>query len=771
LGLGVAAKNLMKANPYRQGSATIRNHQIKFLGAKMADEISSTQLEELKRSEFELADFFEKAPIPFHWVGPDGIILRANQAELETFGYTRAEYVGHHIAEFHVDQDAIQNMLERLRRGETLHDYQCQVRGKDGSIRHVLINSSAMLENGKFVHTRCSTRDISPRKRSERRMAMVHAVTRLLAEARTLAEVSSKILQAICDYLEWEFGAFWQADDAFQTLHCVEVWHATKKDLSAFEATCREINFSRGVGLPGRVWQTCDAIWIADITKEANFPRASAAASAGLHGTFAFPITLADNLFGVMEFFSSEIRQPDKALLRTVETMGSEIGQFVERLRAEIELQQKNNELQATIEEFEVIQEELKAQNEELFQTRMAVENERKRYQDLFEFAPDGYLVTDLQGTILEVNEAAAKQLHTPVMLLVGTPLLSFVDPEWRPSIDAELIGVPAAGTIKRWNVRLVPADSSHFDAALTVGAVRDAQQNPVALRWLIHDVTEHKRAEDALRRSEERLREQSQELEQQLIASGRLVSLGEITASMAHEFNNPLGIIMGFVEDILSTMDPADPNYRSLKIIDEESKRCKKIISDLMEYARPRSMDLCLTDVTAVIDKTLQLVENRLYKQKVTLEKNLSAALPRINADPQQLEQVLVNLYLNAIDAMPNGGKLIVEASENSTAGNESSVIVSVRDTGFGIEEKHRPRIFLPFFTAKKRTGLGLGLPICERIVKNHGGRIEVESQPGNGTTFKIYLSASHASAGAPPAVGEAKPAGAGYPDKLENS
>jgi PAS domain S-box-containing protein len=602
-------------------------------------------------------------------------------------------------------------------------------------------------------------------------MAAVHAVTRLLAEACTLSEASSKILQAICECLEWEFGAFWQADDASETLRCVEVWHVTNRDLSAFEATCRETNFSMGIGLAGRVWHTREATWIADATKDTNFPHASAAASAHLHGAFAFPIRLADNLIGVMEFFSSEIRQPDEALLRTVETMGSEIGQFVERLRAEIELQQKNNELQATVEELEVIQKELKTQNAELLQTRMAVENERRRYHDLFEFAPDGYLITDLQGMILEANEAAAKQLHTPVTLLVGTSLLSFVDSEQRPSIEVDLIGIPAAGTIKRWNVRLLSAGPSHFDAALTVGAVRDAQQNPVALRWLIHDVTEHKRAEDALRRSEERLLQQSQELEQQLIASGRLVSLGEITASMAHEFNNPLGIIMGFVEDILSTMDPADPNYRSLKIIDEESKRCKKIISDLMDYARPRNMDLCLTDVAAVIDKTLQLVENRLHKQKVTLEKKLSAGLPRINADLQQLEQVLLNLYLNAIDAMPNGGKLIVEARENSTAANESSIIVSVRDTGFGIEEKHRPKIFQPFFTAKKRTGLGLGLPICERIVKNHGGRIEVESRPGDGTIFKIYLSVNHASAGAASAATETQPAAADHPDKLGNS
>jgi len=254
-------------------------------------------------------------------------------------------------------------------------------------------------------------------------------------------------------------------------------------------------------------------------------------------------------------------------------------------------------------------------------------------------------------------------------------------------------------------------------------------------------EIAERQRAEEALRQSEGKLRHQAQELEQQLIMSGRLVALGEVTASMAHEFNNPLGIIMGFVEDILSTMDPADPNYRALQIIDEESKRCRQIVKDLMEYARPRSTEFCSTSIADAIEKTLQLVENRLYKQKVAVEKKLDPDLPRIQADSQQLEQVLVNLFLNAIDAMPEGGKLIVEAKIAPSDGMAPVAVITVADTGFGIAESDLPKIFQPFFTAKKRRGMGLGLPICQRIVKNHGGRIEVDSESGKGTIFKIHL------------------------------
>ena len=714
------------------------------------DEISRAErLAELRRSEHELADFFENASIPFHWVGPDGIILRANRAELEIFGYARDEYVGHPIAEFHIDQEVIEDILERLRRGETLHDYEARMRARDGSILHVLINSSVMWENGKFIHTRGLTRDISSRKRSERRTAMELAVTRLLAESRTLAEASRKTLQVISECLEWQFGALWEVDDDAKRLRCVEVWRTATRDFSAFEAICRQFMFPKGVGLPGRVWKNREATWIPDVTQDNNFPRASVASRADLRGAFAFPIKLGGEILGVMEFFSSDTRQPDEPLLKTVEAIGREIGQFAERFRTEQELHQKNKKLQAAIEASEVMQEELRAQNEELSQTRAAVENERKRYQELFEFAPDGDLVTDIHGNILEANQAAVKQLNTPLAALVGKPITDFVHPQDKMSFCAELMSIPIDSAVKKWEGRLVPTESNPFDGALTVIAVRDAREHPVGLRWLIHDVTEHKRVVDALRRSEEKLRQQSQELEQQLIASGRLVSLGEITASMAHEFNNPLGIIMGFIEDMLSGTDPADPNYRPLKIVDEESKRCKKIISDLMEYARPRSTELCLTNVAASIEKTLQLVENRLYKQKVAVVKAFEADLPQIYADPQQLEQVLINLYLNAIDAMPDGGTLTVETKVEWVDRSPSEIVLRLADTGFGIDENNLAKIFQPFFSAKKRRGLGLGLPICARIVKNHGGRIDVESRPGQGTTFKLYLPLNHEVAG----------------------
>ena len=262
-----------------------------------------------------------------------------------------------------------------------------------------------------------------------------------------------------------------------------------------------------------------------------------------------------------------------------------------------------------------------------------------------------------------------------------------------------------------------------------------------------MEDITERKRTAELLA-NEERLRQHNRALEQQLIASGRLVSLGEITASMAHEFNNPLGVIMGFVEDLLEEADPSSPQYQALRIIDEETKRCEKIIQDLMQFARPGDAQRRQTYVHAVIDTTLHMMESRLYKQKVTLARRIQPDLPPIIADPQQLEQVLINLYLNAVDAMPDGGTLTVGAEQGS---DKQTTVITVTDTGRGMTADEAHRIFQPFYTANKKTGLGLGLAICERIIKNHGGQIEVQSEPGKGTAFKITLPLTAPSAAQP--------------------
>lgn len=292
----------------------------------------------LQQSEAELTDFFDNAAIGLHWVGRDGIVLRVNRAELDMLGYTREEYVGHHIAEFHVDQDVIEDILNRLQAGEVLENYEARMRAKDGRIKYVRINSSVYRKAGAFIHTRCFTRDITDRKRTEGRLALQYAVTRILSESHEVGESALNILSAACQTLDWEVGVLWQVDDRDQLLRCVEIRHATSKATPEFDRFTKASTFSRGVGLPGRIWESGELVWVDNVVMDPNFPRAPVALREGLRGAFGFPIFVGKDIWGVVEFFSSEIREPDRELMDLAGGIGGQIGQFTQRKRAEAEL-------------------------------------------------------------------------------------------------------------------------------------------------------------------------------------------------------------------------------------------------------------------------------------------------------------------------------------------------------------------------------------------------------------------------------------------------
>ncbi len=175
---------------------------------------------------------------------------------------------------------------------------------------------------------------------AELRLASQYAVTRVLAESSTLSDATPRILQAICEAVGWEVGTIWRVDHSANVLRCVDVWHVPSVKDSAFEKLTREITFSRGIGLPGRVWAEGQPAWIIDVVHDPNFPRAKAAASSNLHGAFGFPILFGGEVTGIIESFSHEIEEPDDDLLQMMAAHGSQIGQFIERKRAEEALQQ-----------------------------------------------------------------------------------------------------------------------------------------------------------------------------------------------------------------------------------------------------------------------------------------------------------------------------------------------------------------------------------------------------------------------------------------------
>jgi PAS domain S-box-containing protein len=293
--------------------------------------------EALQRSQAELTDFFENAAIGLHWVGPDGTVLRVNRAELDMLGYTREEYVGHNIAEFHADQNVIEDILRRLRAGEVLDSYEARMLCKDGRTKYVRITSSVYREAGRFVHTRSFTRDTTERKRTESRLALQYAVTRILSESVEVSEGAQEILRAACETLDWDVGVLWKVDHQEGVLRCLEICHATSRATPEFDHATRTFVFKKGVGLPGRIWETAKSYWIDNVVTDPNFPRAPVALREGLRGAFGFPILVGSEVWGVIEFFSQDIREADDNLMRLASGIGGQIGQFTQRKRAEAE--------------------------------------------------------------------------------------------------------------------------------------------------------------------------------------------------------------------------------------------------------------------------------------------------------------------------------------------------------------------------------------------------------------------------------------------------
>jgi anti-anti-sigma regulatory factor len=193
--------------------------------------------------------------------------------------------------------------------------------------------------------------DDDDHRRAELRLQTQYAVTRALSDSDTLREAAPNVLRAVCESLGWEVGALWRVDRDAGVLRCVEVWHVANLSVGGFEEISRRQFFEKGAGLPGHVWETGEPAWVADMAGS-RFPRAPFAEREGLHGAFAFPVTLRNETLGVMEFFSRETRDVDQDVLNMMHGVGSQIGQFIERRQAEEELRRLYREREQALEEI-----------------------------------------------------------------------------------------------------------------------------------------------------------------------------------------------------------------------------------------------------------------------------------------------------------------------------------------------------------------------------------------------------------------------------------
>jgi two-component system NtrC family sensor kinase len=253
---------------------------------------------------------------------------------------------------------------------------------------------------------------------------------------------------------------------------------------------------------------------------------------------------------------------------------------------------------------------------------------------------------------------------------------------------------------------------------SMTISALRNAEGNIVGVSRICKDITDLKKAEE------------------RLILAERLSSLGELTAGVAHELRNPLAGIKINTQILSRKKDLPEMEKKLLDSTQEGIEKIQKIVDDMLHFAKPKASHFQEEEIDEVVEKSLAILQTKLKKGNISSIFEAGLELPRVRIDIHQIQQVLINLMLNAIQSMEKGGTLTIRTFRE----NEGGVGVEVRDTGVGIPRSHLKKIFDPFFTTKSE-GTGLGLSISLKILESHGATINVVSEEGKGSTFTIHF------------------------------
>jgi two-component system NtrC family sensor kinase len=349
-----------------------------------------------------------------------------------------------------------------------------------------------------------------------------------------------------------------------------------------------------------------------------------------------------------------------------------------------------------------------------------------------------GVLDTDISLATTERNVAESTRqviLYT-ILAILGVSLLSaaFVRRMLQGPLNALTVGTHRIGSGDL-------GYQIHLPSSGELGELADSFN---AMSCQLHEA--RKEIDAWTRTLEERVEEKTRLLsgaQEEMLRVERMASIGKLAAVVAHEINNPLAGILTYAKLLKKKLgraaQPDAENLSMLELIESESRRCGEIVKNLMTFARPTSMNREPADLNAIIDRCVRLVQHQLQLRNIELHLALTQDLPHVRCDCGQIEQVILALVMNAIDAMPNGGNLTLRSRK---AKDPAKVQVEVQDDGVGMPPEVLANMFEPFFTTKERgRGLGLGLAISRNLVERHGGKIEVASEAGRGTAFTITL------------------------------
>jgi len=752
---------------------------------------------DLEQRERELRDFLENADVPLHWGGEDGTILWANAAELSLLGYSREQYIGHNINEFHVDEPVIRDILLRLKNNQELHKCEARLRCKDGTIRYVVINSSVYREEGRFVHTRCVTLDITEQRRASEVLERLSSIVESSDDAIITNDLNG-IIRSWNRGAERTFG--YKADEIIgkhsSTLAAPDRVDETSNILERLVRGERVDHYeTKRKTKDGRILTVSLTVSpirdgsgrIVGVSKVARDVTEGKRAEETLRRSEAY-LADAQRLTHTGSWAWSAFTQ---AVVHWSEEMFRIWGfdphggpPDSETQWQRIHPEDFKTLLQEKIEK--AISGDLKTDTAEEYRIGLPDGTVKYIHATSHPVFDDSGKVIEYIGANVDVTERkrAEEALHRSEAYLSAAQRLTHTGSwAWDPRTEKLLYwseemfrifgldprqGLPAMETFwdrvhpedrdseyeLMWNSVQAKTEYEHeHRIVLPDGTVKhiqgighpvlNASGEVVEVVGTRVDITERKRADEE--------HEQLRQLEAELAHINRVSMMGELAASIAHEVNQPLSGIVSNGGACLRWLGVDPPNIKEVREalgdIVRDGKRAGEVIARIRALTKRTAPPKEKLDPNETIREVVAMVRDEAKRTSVVIQTRLADDLSPVCGDRVQLQQVMLNLIMNGIQAMSSVGERARELVITTCNIDPDQVKVTVLDSGTGLDLNTIARIFDPFYTTKA-DGMGMGLSISRSIVQHHGGKLWATANDGPGTTFHFSLPKHHAGA-----------------------